>query len=262
MTDMLMNFAKSTLKTASRPIGTLCCYWFEKARDKIESGECKRAGLLATQGIRGGANREVLKRIKDTGDIFFGVSDREWKLDGAVVHVSMIGFDSAAEQNKSLNGRPVKSIEVNLSEYRALPTARPLQSNSETCYLGVMKGGAFDVDEPTAGRMLVSPNPHGIPNSDVIRPRFTARDILQRTGGGWIVDFGCDTSMPEAAKFEMPFREIEIHVKPERMHNRRKSHVDYWWIHGEPRPGLRKALAAFTATLSHRKFPNTAFSLG
>ena len=49
----------------------LCCYWFEKARDLIEQGKCKRAGLLATQGIRGGANREVLKRIKQTGDIFF-----------------------------------------------------------------------------------------------------------------------------------------------------------------------------------------------
>ncbi len=32
----------------------LCCYWFEKARDLIEQGRCKRAGLLATQGIRGG----------------------------------------------------------------------------------------------------------------------------------------------------------------------------------------------------------------
>ncbi len=48
----------------------LCCYWFEKARALIEQGKCKRAGLLATQGIRGGANREVLKRIKETGDIF------------------------------------------------------------------------------------------------------------------------------------------------------------------------------------------------
>ena len=50
----------------------LCCYWFEKARDLIEHGLCKRAGLLGTQAIRGGANREVLKRIKQTGDIFFG----------------------------------------------------------------------------------------------------------------------------------------------------------------------------------------------
>ena len=42
----------------------LCCYWFEKARELIEKKKCERAGLLATQGIRGGANREVLKRIK------------------------------------------------------------------------------------------------------------------------------------------------------------------------------------------------------
>jgi len=37
----------------------LCCYWFEKARSMIEHGTLKRAGLLATQGIRGGANRTI-----------------------------------------------------------------------------------------------------------------------------------------------------------------------------------------------------------
>jgi hypothetical protein len=62
------------------PEADLCCYWFEKAREQIEHGKCKRAGLLATQGIRGGANREVLKRIKETGDIFFAESDRDWIL--------------------------------------------------------------------------------------------------------------------------------------------------------------------------------------
>jgi type II restriction/modification system DNA methylase subunit YeeA len=56
----------------------LCCYWFEKARDLIERGKCKRAGLLATQNIRGGASRHVLDEIKKSGDIFFAVSDREW----------------------------------------------------------------------------------------------------------------------------------------------------------------------------------------
>ena len=56
------------------------CYWFEKARAKIESGRCSRAGLLATQGIRGGANRRVLERIKQTGDIFMAHSDRAWVL--------------------------------------------------------------------------------------------------------------------------------------------------------------------------------------
>ena len=51
----------------------LCCYWFEKARGHIELRRCKRAGLLATQGIRGGASRESLQRIKGSGDIYFGV---------------------------------------------------------------------------------------------------------------------------------------------------------------------------------------------
>jgi len=60
------------------PQADLCCYWFEKARDLIEHDDCKRAGLLATQGIRGGANRETLKRVKNSGDIFFAISDREW----------------------------------------------------------------------------------------------------------------------------------------------------------------------------------------
>jgi len=36
---------------------------------------------------------EVLKRIKQTGDIFFAESDRKWILSGATVHVSMVGFD-------------------------------------------------------------------------------------------------------------------------------------------------------------------------
>src|SRR5205823_10582831 len=48
------------------PGGTdLVTYWYEKARKQIKDGRAKRAGLLATQGIRGGSNREILKRIKE-----------------------------------------------------------------------------------------------------------------------------------------------------------------------------------------------------
>ena len=56
----------------------LCCYWFEKARAKIASGETKRAGLLATQAIRFQTNRPVLTRVKRTGDIFAAFSDQAW----------------------------------------------------------------------------------------------------------------------------------------------------------------------------------------
>jgi hypothetical protein len=54
----------------------LVCYWFEKAREQVGQGKAGRVGLLATQAIRGGANRRILQRIKHSGDIFFAESDR------------------------------------------------------------------------------------------------------------------------------------------------------------------------------------------
>jgi hypothetical protein len=221
----------------------LCCYWFEKGRELIEHGKCHRAGLLATQGIRGGANREVLKRIKETGDIFFAYSDREWILDGANVHVSMVGFDVGKESEKTLDGSPVSAIDANLSVHTGLSKAQHLAANGGTCFLGIMKAGKFDIDENTAGTLLMVPNAHRVPNSDVLRPRFTARDILQQTGGGWVIDFGCDADLSTAATFAAPFKYIEENVKPERLLNRRNSLAKYWWIHGEPRPAMRKAIA-------------------
>ena len=56
----------------------LCCYWLEKARAQISDGKAQRAGLLATQAIRFQSNRPTLARIKETGDIFNAVSDRDW----------------------------------------------------------------------------------------------------------------------------------------------------------------------------------------
>ncbi len=53
----------------------LVCYWFEKAREQIEAGRAKRAGLLATNSIRGGANRRVLEQIKP---IFRSLFSRFW----------------------------------------------------------------------------------------------------------------------------------------------------------------------------------------
>src|SRR5664280_2620647 len=72
-------------------------YWHEKARDAIARRRIRRAGLLATQGIRGGANRRVLVRIKETGGIFFARSDETWILAGAMVHISFVGQDDGSE---------------------------------------------------------------------------------------------------------------------------------------------------------------------
>ena len=53
-------------RPTSRAMADFVAYWHEKARAMVEAGRAKRVGLLATQGIRGGANRRVLERIKET----------------------------------------------------------------------------------------------------------------------------------------------------------------------------------------------------
>lgn len=54
----------------------LVCYWFEKARAQIEHGALRRAGLVATNSIRGGRNREVLDAVLRTTRIFEGLERR------------------------------------------------------------------------------------------------------------------------------------------------------------------------------------------
>src|SRR5207253_2388796 len=120
-------------------------YWFELARRAIEASPTTRAGLLATQNIRGGANRRVLDRIKESGDIFYAMSDHDWVLDGAMVHVSMIGFDSNKERERLLDGKPVNAINSNLSSAADVTSAKLLDENASIAFLGSCKGGSFDI---------------------------------------------------------------------------------------------------------------------
>jgi len=221
----------------------LCCYWFEKARAAIERGAAKRAGLLATQAIRGGANRETLKRIKESGDIFFAHSDRPWVLDGAAVRVSMVGFDDGSETRRELNGRPVEGINANLTAHIDLTKVKRLPENAGIAFMGDTKVGPFEIDEATAKQMLASPNPHGKPNSDVVRPWVNGSDVTGRPRNMWIIDFPPGTSVEEAALYEEPFKYLEKYVKPERLAARTaKSQDEVWWVHHRPRPDMRGAL--------------------
>ncbi len=107
----------------------LVCYFFEKARSQIELKRARRAGLLATNSIRGGANREVLKRIKETGDIFLAWSDEPWVLEGAAVRISIVGFDDGSELSRTLNGSPTATINADLTGATDITDAMLLSEN-------------------------------------------------------------------------------------------------------------------------------------
>ena len=218
----------------------LVCYWFEKARALIRAGKLKRAGLLATQGIRGGANRKVLERIKQTGDIFMAWSDREWILDGAAVHVSMIGFDDGAEKSRALNGAPAQNINADLSASHDLTTAKPLAENANLAFQGPVKVGKFELENAVAKAMLRSPNPNGRSNAEVVRPWMNGADITRRPRNMWIIDFG-EMSLEEACLFEAPFEYLKKNIRPIRERNRDYQRKTYWWRLGRSGGDLKEA---------------------
>jgi type II restriction/modification system DNA methylase subunit YeeA len=218
-------------------------YWHERARAAIQKGTAKRAGLLATNAIRRGANQRILERIKETGDIFMAWSDRPWVLDGAAVRVSMIGFDDGSETQHVLDGVPAEEIHQDLTSVLRMSDAKTLEENQNLCFLGIMKGGPFDLTDTEAQPMLAAPlNPNGRPNTDVVLKRLGGQDVTGRPTNSWIIDFA-DMSQIEAAQYEMPFEYVRSVVKPVRDKSRDGFMHEYWWRHGRTRPALRTAIA-------------------
>jgi len=216
-------------------------YWFARARELIAAGAVKRAGLLATNSIRGGANRRVVQRIKDTGGIFMAWSDRPWVLDGAAVRVSMIGFDDGSEGTAILDGQPVATINADLTGATDFTTAKPLRENMGIAFMGSTKGGPFDLTPAQAATMLAAPvNVNGRPNSEVVRPWVNGSDLTTRRRGYYIVDFGTRLSEEDAALYELPFEYVRQRVKPARALSR--TTTSQWWLHERPRPEMRQAL--------------------
>jgi type II restriction/modification system DNA methylase subunit YeeA len=216
----------------------LCCYWFEKARAHIAAGKCKRAGLLATQGIRGGANREVLKRVKDGGDIFWAESDRPWILDGANVHVSMIGFDDGTEKARTLDGNPVPTINANLTADADTVAASKIKSNAGICYIGTTKKAPLDIDDATALAILAEPNPNGRSSSDVVVPYLNADAVTKRDPNTWIIDFGDTLTERECQQYESAFGYVRKHVLPLRVNHREPVQKNFWWRLARPCPDM------------------------
>ncbi|PKO86353.1 MAG: class I SAM-dependent DNA methyltransferase [Betaproteobacteria bacterium HGW-Betaproteobacteria-12] len=242
----------------------LVTYWFEKARAQIAAGKLQAAGLVSTNSIRGGANRKVLERIVETTRIFEAWSDEEWVNNGAAVRVSLLGFGPLfpVDRSNRLDGEEVEAIHADLTSGDGLnlTSARQLPENASVAFIGTQKSGTFDVPGDSGRNWLKHPNPNCRPNSDVVKPWANGLDITRRPTDTWIVDFGTDISLENAALFETPFAHILEVVKPARDAVNREGHRKYWWRHGESRSGMREALrnkARFVATprvAKHRLF--------
>ena len=205
-TDRMRNVYKGAVPA----FADLVCYWFHKAGRGMAAGNVARAGLVATNSIRGGRNRKVLDRVTADAAIFDTWADEPWVVDGAAVRVSLICFASKGQISPRLNGKPASRINPDLTAgHVALTQARRLPENRDTSFIGHAKRGPFDV----------------------LTPWMNGMDLTRRSAGKWIIDFGSVMSEVDAALYESPFSHVTEHVRPMRRDNPVRKLREFWWRH-------------------------------
>ena len=233
----------------------LVCYWFEKAGRQIASGKAARAGLVATNSIRGGWNLPALQSATDGHRIFEAWSDEPWVIDGAAVRVSLICFGRAVDAwvlERRLDGQAADEIYTDLTARRGavgvdLTGVQRLSKNVGVAFRGDEKGGPFDIAGGQAREWLRLPaNPNGRTNADVLKPWTNGRDVTRRPAGKWIIDFGWTMSESDAALYQEPFQWVRERVYPIYIDtprgSRSKPRRQHWWRHARPYPEMRQAL--------------------
>ena len=227
----------------------LVCFWFDKAARLVAQGRIARAGLVATNSIRGGRNRPVLDRIVDHGVVFDAWSDEPWVVEGAAVRVSLVCFAGHGTGLPfTLNGEHAKGVNADLTTGMVdLTKAQKIARNVGHAFMGDIKGGAFDISGDLARKWLGLPaNPNGRPNIDVLKPWINGMDVTRRPAGKWVIDFGFVMDESDAALYEVPFAHIKEHVRPMRENGRHKARARFWWRHVSPGPETWRALAGLT----------------
>ena len=241
----------------------LVCHWFDKAARLIVDKKTVRAGLVATNSIRGGRNRAVLDRIVEDGVILDAWANEPWVVDGAAVRVSLVCFGRKdAELPVRLDGKDVTRINSDLTAGTVdLTKAQKVTRNVGCAFMGDVKAGAFDIPGDLARDWLSLPaNPNGRPNTDVLKPWMNGMDLTRRSAGKWIVDFGFVMGEADAAFYEAPFAHVAEHVKSVRQQGRHKARARYWWRHVSPGPKawqMLEGLSRYIATprvAKHRLF--------
>lgn len=191
-----------------------------------------------------------MRRLTNVARIFEAWSDEEWVVEGAAVRVALICFSQKDDGDQPrLDGATVAEINADLTSGISLEVGR-LADNKGVSFIGDQKNGQFDIPGELARAWIALPqNPNGRPNSNVIRTWTNGSSITRRDEDRWIIDFGVSASERDASLYEIPFQYVVEHVKPTRIHLRRQWHRTRWWLHGDPRPALRRAVRSLTRVI-------------
>lgn len=251
-------------------------YWWHKAAGLVGDGCADRFGLITTNSLPHTSNRKVVQSHIGPGHpmrLLFAVADHPWvdSSDGASVRISMTvgGVQNSPGLLLDLASGGSKDGVVGPSELRSrvgviqsdltvgpdVAGAAGLVANIGLSFMGITAvGSGFRVE--TSDGLL-----NGLLSSgrkpSCLRPFLTGRNLARNASPEWIIDFS-GLSESEAADCSPEcFQRVIETVRPERLQNGRAAYRDRWWVFGEPRPAMRRALkglSRFIVTLETSRY--------
>ncbi len=254
-------------------------YWWHIAGEATRHGQAKRFGFITTNSIRQTFNRRVVQNLMDARpplSLAFAIPDHPWvdAADGAAVRIAMtvgtaqqttgwlatvVREEPSSQDNDAIEARTSGmrgEIGADLSVGPQVAQALPIQAQAGICFQGVkLVGDGFRLNENERAELLQKGA-----SEVVIREYWTGSDLTKVRQPEWVIDFHDFDRIGAEASHPLLYQHLLTTVKPFRDHVARKGHRERWWIFGEPRPGMRKALSGisqFVATsevAKHRLF--------
>ena len=254
-------------------------YWWHLAGELARAEKIKRFGFITTNSLPMINNRKILQHHLGADpplSVVFAVPDHPWvdAADGAAVRISMTvgrGGDHAgllcrvlSEETGSGEGLKVALSEqegkilADLTIGADVAGVQPLQAGKELANRGMQLFGAGFIVTPEEAQKLGLGRIEGLERH--IRPYRNGRDIAQSPRSAMVTDLFGLALEEVKSRFPEVYQWLLERVKPERDQNNRASYRDNWWIFGEPRKVMRRAMAgisryiATVETAKHRVF--------
>jgi hypothetical protein len=239
-------------------------YWWHKAAELVRSGTAKRFGLITTNSLRQTFSRRIVAAhlsAEPPLTLEFAIPDHPWvdSADGAAVRIAMTvgsrisGLGTLMEvvsEQKAANGmRDVVLttkhglILPNLSTGAKTAATEALLANSGLSSVGIAlhaEGLALSPDE--AKHLLNACESEHLSSPErFIRPILNGRDVTQTPRGNYVIDlFGVtENALRDLGPI---YQWVLTRVKPAREVNKRAGYREQWWLPGEPRPEMRRAV--------------------
>jgi hypothetical protein len=260
-------------------------HWWNKAAAAVRKGSTRQFGFVTTNSITQLFSRRVIARHLDAKDrlsLTFAIPNHPWvdEKDGAAVRIAMSVAEKGKREGRLLTvldesrapdhlvyTEMVGTISSDLRIGADVTSTSPLQANEGLCSPGVkLHGDGFIVAPQEAARL----QPEGLAadrirtgvedEAAVIFDYRNGRDLASRPRGVKVIDLYGLTEAEVRERYPSVYQHVLATVKPHRDHNNRASYRNNWWLYGEPRSELRKALRglgryiATVETAKHRVF--------